>query len=242
MSPAMMERLHEESQIFGDAAINDGRIGKIVLKRALRALFVLTLASGVVFAQSARPKVAHTVHTGPVTPAHSAPSGLKVIFSNLGPTPSNAYNDTTGYYILGPSNSVGLSEQAIGVPFTPKSASHVTQLVVAVGWISGTSLVNVGLYSDNAGTAGTLLASGQSSAIPAFGACCGLVSVTIPSTAVAFGTQYWIVASSDDTNAPDFTGVFEAANNGIIAGDVAQAGWFSFTTNTPAAAAKGTVP
>jgi hypothetical protein len=47
----MMERLHEESQIFGDAAINDGRIGKMVLKRALSALFVLTLASGVLFAQ-----------------------------------------------------------------------------------------------------------------------------------------------------------------------------------------------
>jgi hypothetical protein len=213
----------------------------MVLKRALGVVFVVTLASGVLLAQAGL-KVAHTVHTGPITAAPKTPAGLKVIFSNIGPTPTNAYNDTTGYYVLGPTNSVGLSEQAIGVPFTPRSASHVTQLVVAVGWISGTSLVNVGLYSDNAGTVGTLLASGQASVIPAFGTCCGLVSVTIPSTAVAFGTQYWIVASSDDTNGPDFTGVFQAANNGIIAGDVALGGWFSFTTNTPAAAAKGTVP
>jgi hypothetical protein len=238
----MMERLREESQIFGEAAINDGRIGKMVLKRALGSLFVLMLASGMLLAQNSRLKVAHTVHTGPVTPAQGTPSTLKVIFSNIGPTPSNAYNDTTGYYVLGPNNSVGLSEQAIGVPFTPKSNSHVTQLTVAVGWISGTKLVNVGLYSDAGGTVGAVLASGQSSAIPAFGSCCGLVSVTIPSTAVSFGTQYWIVATSDDTNAPDFTGVFQAANNGIIAGDVGQTGWFSFTTNTPAAAAKGTVP
>jgi hypothetical protein len=214
----------------------------MVLKRALSSLFVLTLTSGVALAQQSSLKVAHTVHSGARIAAKASPAALKVIFTNIGPTPTNAYNDTTGYYVLGPTNSVGLSEQAIGVPFTPRSNSHVTQLVVAVGWISGTKLVNVGLYSDSGGTVGTLLASGQSSAIPAFGSCCGLVGVTIPSTAVSFGTQYWIVASPDDTNAPDFTGVFQAANNGIIAGDVAEEGWFSFTTNTPAAAAKGTVP
>jgi hypothetical protein len=214
----------------------------MVLKRALSSLFVLTLASGVLLAQESSLKVAHTVHSGPRIAAQNSPTPLQVIFSNLGPSATNAYNDTTGYYILGPTNSVGLSEQAIAVPFAPKASSHVTQLVVAVGWISGTQLVNVGLYSNSHGTVGTLLASGQASSIPAFGSCCKLVNVTIPSTAVSFGSRYWIVASPDDTNAPDFTGVFQASNNDIIAGDVAQAGWFSFTTNTPAAAAKGTVP
>jgi len=213
----------------------------MVLKRALSVLFVLTLATGVLFAQNSRLKVAHTVHAGPIAPMQ-APSSLKVIFSNIGPNISNAYNDTTGYYILGPNNSVGLSEQWIGVPFTPRTASHVTELLVAVQWISGTKLVNVGLYSDSGGTVGSLLASAQSSAIPTFGTCCQVVDVTIPSTAVSGGTQYWIVASSDDTNAPDFTGVYDASNLANIAGDVGLGGWFSFTTNTPAAAAKGTIP
>lgn len=215
----------------------------MVLKRALSSLFVLTLASGVLFAQNSHLKVAHTVHSGPVTAMQKAPSSApQVIFSNMGPSKTNAYNDTTGYYILGPNNSVGLSEQAIGVPFTPKTASHVSQLLVAVQWISGTKLVNVGLYSDAGGTVGSALATAQSSAIPAFGSCCQVVDVTIPSTAVSGGTQYWIVASSDDTNAPDFTGVFDASNLANIAGDVGQTGWFSFTTNTPAAAARGTIP
>ena len=214
----------------------------MVLKRALGVMFVVTLASGVLMAQSGL-KVAHTVHTGTNTPMQKAPaSGPQVIFSNIGPNVTNAYNDTTGYYILGPNNSVGLSEQAIGVPFTPKTSSHVTQLLVGVQWISGTSLVNVGLYSDSGGTVGSLLASAQSSAIPAFGTCCKVVDVTIPSTAISGGSQYWIVAWSDDTNAPDFTGVFVASNLANIAGDVGQAGWFSFTTNTPAAAARGTIP
>ncbi len=212
----------------------------MVLKRALSGLFFLTLASGVLLAQS--PKIAHTVHTGAITPMQKSPSSLQVIYSNIGPNASDAYNDTTGYYILGPDNSVGLSEQAIGQPFTPRTSAHVTELLVAVQWISGTKLVNVGLYSDSGGTVGSLLASTESSAIPAFGSCCHVVDVTIPSTAVSGGTQYWIVASSDDTNGPDFTGVYDASNLANIAGDVGLAGWFSFTTNTPAAAAKGTIP
>jgi hypothetical protein len=215
----------------------------MVLKRALSSLFVLTLASGVLFAQNTHLKVAHTVHSGPVTAMQKTPSSApQVIFSNIGPSKTNAYNDTTGYYILEPNNSVGLSEQWIGVPFTPRTASHVSQLLVAVQWISGAKLVNVGLYSDAGGTVGSALATAQSSAIPAFGTCCQVVDVTIPSTAVSGGTQYWIVASSDDTNAPDFTGVFAASNLANIAGDVGQTGWSSFTTNTPAAAAKGTIP
>ena len=215
----------------------------MVLKRALGVTLALTLCPGVLLAQQAGLKVAHTVHSGPITKMKTAPSsGSQVIFSNIGPNISNAYNDTTGYYILGPNNSVGLSEQAIGVPFTPRTSAHVNQLLAAIQWISGTSLVNVGLYSDSGGTVGTLLASAQSSAIPTFGTCCKVVDVTIPSTAVSGGSQYWIVAWSDDTNAPDFTGVFAASNLANIAGDVALGGWFSFTTNTPAAAAKGTIP
>ena len=213
-----------------------------MVKRALCALFVLTLASGMALAQGSRLKVAHTTSKGPITQLQQTPGNLTVIFSNMGPNSSDAFNDTTGYYILGPNNSVGLSEQAIGVPFTPRSNSHVTNLLVALGWISGTKLANVGLYSDSGGTVGDLLASAETSVIPPFGACCQVSGVTIPSTAVSFGSQYWIVITPDDTNAPDFTGVYQASNSGSIAGDVAQGGWFSFTTNTPAAAAKGTVP
>jgi hypothetical protein len=212
----------------------------MVLKRALSGLVFLTLASGVLLAQT--PKIAHTVHTGAIQPMQKPSASSTVIYSNIGPSASDAYNDTTGYYVLGPDNSVGLSEQAIGQPFTPKTSAHVTDLLVAVQWISGTKLVNVGLYSDSGGTVGTWLAGGESSAIPVFGSCCHVVDVAISSTAITGGQQYWIVASSDDTNGPDFTGVYDASNLANIAGDVGQEGWFSFTTNTPAAAARGTIP
>jgi hypothetical protein len=212
------------------------------LNRMLYCLFVFALFCGTSFAQSAAPAIAHTTHSGIVTPAQPTPATLKTIFTNLGPSKTDDYNDTAGLYIMGPTNSFGDSEQADAVPFTPKSNSHVTQLQVAVGWISGTKKVVVGLYSDASGTAGTLLASGSSTSIPDFGACCTLVVVTIPSTAVTAGTQYWIGASTDDTNAPDFAGVFEASNNATTSADVGLTGWFAFSNIWPAAAAFGTTP
>jgi hypothetical protein len=59
---------------------------------------------------------------------------------------------------------------------------------------------------------------------------------------VTKGTQYWIVATSDDTNAPDFEGVWQSSNHAETGADVALGGWFSFSNNLPAAAASGTIP
>ena len=213
----------------------------MVLKRALSGLFVLMLASGVLLAQSSGPKVAKTQRTGATTKSKN-PSATRIIWSNLGPSPSNAYNATTGYYILGPNNSVGLSEQWIGVPFVPKMNATVQVLQVAGQWISGTNRFNVGLYTDSGGTVGSLIAGGTGQGAPEFGTCCQTVNVPITPTAISQGVQYWIVATSDDANAPDFTGVFVSSNLANIAGDVGLEGWFSFTTNTPAAAAWGTIP
>lgn len=214
----------------------------MILKRALCVLSVVTLASGILGAQEAGPfKVAKTNRSG-VAAKTKNPTASRKLWSNLGPSPTNAYNPTTGYYVLGPSNSVGLAEQWIGVPFVPKVNETVTALQFGVQWISGTNTFIAGLYSDNAGTVGTLLASGTGSNAPTFGTCCQTVNVNIPATSISQGSQYWIVASSDDTNAPDFTGVFVASNLAVISGDVGLGGWFSFTTNTPAAAAWGTIP
>ncbi|HEV3513362.1 MAG TPA: hypothetical protein VGS05_16755 [Candidatus Sulfotelmatobacter sp.] len=212
----------------------------MVIKRVLSSLFVFALASGTLLAQDAGLKVAHTTHSGPIKAA--APIGsAQLIFSNFGPAPA-PYNDTTGYYVLGPTNSVGFSEQWIGVPFIPRANAHVKALQVAVQWISGAQTIQVGLYSDNGGTVGSPLAVKEATVSSTFGTCCQTVNVLIPSTAIARGSQYWIVASSDDVNAPDFTGVFDASATQIIAADEAVSGWFSFTTNTPAAAAWGTIP
>jgi hypothetical protein len=214
----------------------------MVLKRAVCGLLFSMLSCGMLLAQNAEVKVAHTVHAGPITPAKDTPPALRTIYSNLGPTATDDYNDTTGYYVTGPTNAVNGTEQAIALPFTPKVSAHVTGLQAAIGWISGTKLVDIGLYSDNSGVVGTLLASGHSTHLPTFGSCCQLVTITIPSTAVTAGTQYWIVASSDDTNGPDLASVWQSSNDVNTGGNVSLGGWFTFSNNWPAGAAKGTVP
>lgn len=205
----------------------------MMLKRVLGCSLVLTLASGILWAQNA-PKVAHTNRSNAPAQKWTPPAGHAAIYTNLGPTTSNLYNDTTGYYVLGPSNSVGLPEQWIGLQFTPRTNTSAGLLVAAVGIQSGTSRVDLGLYTDAGGTVGTLLAGGASTNIPVFGTCCGVVEVLIPATALTAGTPYWIAAVSDDTNAPDFTGVFQSTNQSNIAGDVGLGGWFPFSGNVPA--------
>jgi hypothetical protein len=215
-----------------------GKTFKVVL-----CLSVLTLACGTLFAQSHQPLIAHTdTPSRVVTPAQAPPTGLKKIFSNLGPTTADYYNDTTGYYLLGPTNSVGDPEQWIAVPFIAKQDSHVAELQVAVGGISGTRKVFIGLYSDNAGSVGTELVSGAAYEIPNFGVCCHLVIVNVPPTAVTEGAQYWIGVTTDDVNAPNFTGVVQSSNQGTTAYNPETEEWISFSNNWPAAAAFGTIP
>jgi len=210
----------------------------MVVKRVLVCLFVLTLATGIVWAQG--PKVAHTTHSGAITP-FVPPPGTKVIFSNLGPSATDAYNDESGYYILGPKNSVGDDEQWIALPFTPTSNSTVTEITVAVGWISGGKAIIVGLYSDASGDVGSLLASNTSTNVPAFGTCCETVNVQITATAITAGTQYWVGVQPDDAHNPGFTGVFESSNSSTIAYNPAEEGWFTFSGNVPAVQVSGTI-
>jgi len=213
--------------------------------RTLCCVFVLTLACGTLLAQTyqiQKPRSSHTQPSLVVTPAEELPAGLKTIYSNLGPTATNNYNATTGYNVDGPTNASLLGEQWIAAPFTPKVNAHVSQLRVAVGWISGTKRIIVGLYSDNLGAVGTALATGATTHMGNFGACCQLAAVNITSTAVTKGTQYWIVVTSDDTLAPDFYGAFAASNDVNTAYNPALAGWFTFSNNWPAAAAAGTIP
>jgi hypothetical protein len=214
-------------------------VGK-TFTRVLCVVFALTLACGSLLAQS-RPRTAHTNNPSRVfTPDTPLSPQLQLIYSNLG-TGTSVYNDTTGYYVTGTTSDILGTDQWIGLPFTPKSASHATAVEAAIGYEDGTERVILAIYSDNAGTPGTLLASGASSTIPTFGTCCQLVKVKIASTALTAGTQYWLVAMADDTNAPDLTSVWQSTNQNI-AGDVSQAGWFTFGANVPAGAVAGTIP
>ena len=205
---------------------------------SLCCLFVLTLASSTLWAQA---RVYHGVHNPNATPMEQSPASLKTIFSNLGPTITNAYDDANGFFVEGP--NTGFGEQWVAVPFIPKANSTVTQLQVAVGYyFSGTKQIIVGLYSDASGNVGTTLATATATNIPDFGTCCKMVTVNLTPTTVTGGTQYWIGVTSDDTNAPDFVGIWQSSNRAKAATNIGNGGWSSFGENWPAATARGTIP
>lgn len=214
--------------------------------RVLCCLLVVCVACGTMMAQGLKVAPKPT-QVGPITPYRPSSSDIAnanvTIFSNLGPTTTNMYNAAAGgYYVCGTACAALATDQWIGVQFYNKAADHATTLQAAIGYDSGTKKVILGLYTDNAGVVGTMLAQATATRIPNTGTCCQVVQVTIPSTALTAGTNYWVVASADDTTASDFEGVWQASNQANIGGDVSQGGWFTFSGLVPAFAVKGTNP
>ncbi len=139
----------------------------------------------------------------------SADASNKIIFTNLDRLSDVLFLYGSGLPVYG--NQV-TSEPEIwqALPFTPKADYHAKTLAAAVAWTTGTKLVNLGIYSDNGGKVGTLLPGGQGSTsnIPTLGDCCDLTEVRLPRAGVQLfaGTQYWLVASPDNVQAPTFKG------------------------------------
>jgi len=217
------------------------------LSRILCCVFVITLACGALFASDLKvaPPPQHAMFVQPFFDIN--PLTNITIFTNLATDPTNLYNAAAGgYYVCGTTCADVGTDQWIGIPFTNKVADHATTLQAAIGYVSGTKRVNLGIYTDNPGVGpGTLLGMGAATNIPTSGMCCSLVQVKVGGTtgiALAANTKYWLVATSNDTQAPDFEGVWQASYTSDIAGDVTNAGWFTFSGLVPAGAVKGTNP
>src|SRR5207253_9209665 len=94
------------------------------------------------------------------------------------------------------------------IAFTPKVDASAKVLLAAVGYDSGTKRVKLGIYSndDVTGSVGTLLPGGEGSTaqMPDAGDCCQLARITLAGAGVALagGTTYWLVGSTDDVSAP----------------------------------------
>lgn len=149
------------------------------------------------------------------TPANSTNSKTIGIFSNLGPTATDVFSGFAVAEISGQDAADG-SEVWAALPFTAKVNCYATRLAAAIQHVSGDMKVNLSLYSDNAGTVGTLLPNGQAgtTSIPEYPSCCSLTEVRLPGSGVtlAANTQYWLVASTDDVHDPSFEGFWFAAN------------------------------
>jgi hypothetical protein len=219
------------------------------MKKMLVCLAALTLSCGTLFAQAHSPKVAHATNPSAIRiPAAEPPAGLATIFTNLGPSNTDLYYSLSGWYVAG-TNAPDTTEQWIGLPFTPKANSHVTRVQLALGYISGTNKFIVGVYNDNgSGAPGTPIQQFAMQNAPAFGVCCALVTKVLSGAGipVAAGKTYWLVASSNNTSAPDFEAAWQFSNL-AVAYDPQEGGWSSFQVGDlgagqPAGAVLGTIP
>lgn len=211
-------------------------------------LFACFLASCnlALFGQTREPaKVAHTEEKSSIhVPAQEAPAGLQVIYSNLG-KPPNAYNAVQGWGILGPSSGV---TEFIGLPFTARSDSHVSEVRVAMQYAgSGANQVNLSLYADWAGVPGALLAGPVTvTNLPEEGTCCTLAVADFSPLAVKAGTQYWVVADTPLTGTgSDLVGQWNWVATPSVewAYDSGGVGWGQIPSDAlPAGAVFGTVP
>jgi len=179
------------------------------------------------------------------TPAQDAPAGLVTIFSNLGPK-TNAFT-SGGWFVLGPNFSGG--KQSVGLPFSPKLNSHVTQVQVAIQYnASGANQVNLSVYSDHAGLPGTLV--GGPITITHLSNCCVCCTLTIgnfsPAVPLVGGTKYWLVADTPSSGTgSDFKGVWNwIPPSATMKVGLNHSGWTSFGANIqePAGGIFGTVP
>ena len=90
-----------------------------------------------------------------------------------------------------------------GEAFTPTANATVTQIQVAVGDLnSGSSGIELGLWSDANGVPGKKIKSYHVAPLQPYGQCCAVATANVKGVKVTAGTQYWVVVSttSKDTD------------------------------------------
>jgi hypothetical protein len=99
------------------------------------------------------------------------------IFGDFGP--GNYYDAFSGWPVTGASAIGGFFESA--GPFNVTGNFYLSQIDIALGWISGTNSAVVSLDSDNGGVPGSTLMSWDVSSLPGWGICC-TVQTLLPSS------------------------------------------------------------
>lgn len=181
------------------------------LMRVVLVMAALLLAGVVVLAAAGRNQGISVSKDGRyVTAAHASSQvtpaqlpALVTIAGNLSRYPYGVFFCCYGYTLSGPNSFLG--QNWVAIPFTP-SANHTVQgIEAAVGYVEGTNSITLSLNADSAGLPGAVLATADATNLENYGSCCQLAIIKDPAgIPVTAGTQYWVVASTDSTNADVF--------------------------------------
>ena len=122
------------------------------------------------------------------------------LYSNLG-SGTSVYNCCSGWTVSG-SGFVGTSFIAAN-EFQVTASGSVTEIDIAVSYVTGDNSFYVAVDADNAGQPGTQLAMFSNlSSNTTYGDCCGLVIITgIYGLNLTTATNYWMVVGPTDTTA-----------------------------------------
>jgi len=217
------------------------------VKQALMFVYLLALCSPTVFAQTGeRPRSVHITETSAIhVPPQEIPAGLETIYSNLGSS-KNLYNDQASWVVSGP-NSSDTESEFVGMPFTPKSDSHVSQVRVPLYYFRGASnQVNLSIYGNtSSGHPGRLLAGPVTvTNLPDAGTCCALAVANFTPVAVTGGRKYWVVANTPLTGTgSDFYGGWNEVAAVPLAFNIGS-GWYAQNVEDQDVAGEvlGTIP
>jgi hypothetical protein len=125
-----------------------------------------------------------------------------VVFSNLGP--GNTYLKGSGIGVWGITSDVGKKfgySQSYAVAFMPSTLFNLTQISVAISWISGFNGVTLTLNSTSNGRPGTVITTWNFFALPSLGTTNStLQTMTFSGIILQPGQTYWIVASPYSQN------------------------------------------
>lgn len=137
----------------------------------------------------------------------------QTFFTDLG-TGNNVYNCCTGWTVSG-TGTIGESFTAANL-FTSLSSGSVSQIDLAVSYVTGTNSFYASIWTDNNGLPGTELWNEQNlSSSQPVGGCCGLVTVTgITGLSLTAGQQYFVVIGPESINGTTFE-VFDWNNQGV---------------------------
>ncbi len=115
------------------------------------------------------------------------------VFNNF--AAGHGYNCCTGWTVSGSTSPPGLSTSAN--EFTALVTGSVSQIDVAVGWVTGTNGATVSFWTDNSGTPGAMLGSWDISNLPTFGTCCSFSTISgISGINVSAGQNYFLLLSA----------------------------------------------
>jgi hypothetical protein len=175
-----------------------------VKKTLLGSLLCLTLLALCTFGFAAD-KPGHPGYAAGVVqkghPYVDPDAGVKKLFSNFGPDPSDLYDASNGYFVSGPTNAFNGQMQDIAVPFrSPANATVVGVKYAIQEYLElGTAGFKASFNADAGGLPGASLASADVKITAAFGdPCCALTSWKLKTPVpVTKGTIYWVVGTTD---------------------------------------------